>query len=82
MKNAFLVEIFQSQEELLGEILLVGEVEGKIRMVEKSSQVVRHVWEYHVTFTSLNISLSIVDDVLVSQGLQDLDLTNGGDGKL
>lgn len=82
MEHATAVEVVETFEELLCEVLLVRVSEPEIRMVEETGQIVRYVFEDHEAIVLLDHHLLQFHDVLVVEGLEQLDLANGCDGEL
>ena len=72
------MEIIETFEELFSEVFLVGLRELEGRMVEEASQVVGKVFEDHEAVILFDHDFLEADDVVVPEGLQELDFADGG----
>jgi hypothetical protein len=71
-----MVKVIETFEHLLRQILLVRESERESRMIDQTGQIVREIFKDHETFVLFNHYLQEADDIMISEMLKQLDLSN------
>jgi hypothetical protein len=82
MKHSTAVKIVQAFEKLLRQILLMGLLELEGRMIQETREIVGQVFEHHVTIVLLDHDFSKLDDVVMIEGLEELDFAYSGNREL